>query len=136
MAINNNNVERRLEGRGALEEKEKLMQLAKDQEDIKYDLETDIIRQLKEKYENDRKPGESFSEYIKRAPIYDLIKLELSNGGKVISITDYLKQKEPIKVKKINLAQGDFNKTVSGLTEEDKNVIRDLLRKSGVLVGD
>ena len=57
-------------------------------------------------------------------------------AGKVISISDYLKQKEEPKIKKINLAQGDFEKTVSGLSAADKDIIKDLLRKSGIKVSD
>ena len=36
----------------------------------------------------------------------------------------------------LNIAQGDFTKTVAGLSDKDKDMIKDLLRKSGVLVGD
>ena len=54
----------------------------------------------------------------------------------VISLSDYLKQKEKPKIKKIDLAQGDFEKTVAGLSDSDKATIKDLLRKSGILVGD
>ena len=41
-----------------------------------------------------------------------------------------------LKIKKINLAQGDFEKTVSGLSAADKDIIKDLLRKSGIKVSD
>jgi hypothetical protein len=66
----------------------------------------------------------------------ELLKLELSGGGKVISIQDFLKQREEPKIKKIDLAQGDFEKTVAGLTKEDKLLIRDLLKMSGIKVSD
>ena len=51
-------------------------------------------------------------------------------------MSDYLKQKQKPKIKKIDLAQGDFEKTVASLTDSDKDLIKALLRKSGVLVGD
>jgi hypothetical protein len=63
-------------------------------------------------------------------------RIELKDGSKVVSISDYLKQRETPKVKKIDLARGDFSKTVAGLSAEDKDLIKELLRKSGVLVGD
>ena len=66
----------------------------------------------------------------------DLGSIELDKGGVVISLSDYLKQKEKPKIKKIDLAQGDFEKTVAGLSDSDKATIKDLLRKSGILVGD
>ena len=61
--------------------------------------------------------------------------IELDKGG-VVSLSDYLKQKQKPKIKKIDLAQGDFEKTVASLTDSDKDLIKALLRKSGVLVGD
>ena len=79
---------------------------------------------------------EKFSDWLNRTPKEELLKLELGSGGKVISISDYLKQKEEPKIKKINLAQGDFEKTVSGLSAADKDIIKDLLRKSGIKVSD
>jgi len=136
MALNNNNIERRLEGKGDLQEKVKLMQLAKDEADIKFDVEADIVRQLKDKFEELGKPGETFSDFIKRVDIDELVKLELSDGGKVIPISEYLKMKEKPKIKKIDLAQGDYSKLVSDLTDQDKLLIKELLRKSGVIVGD
>ena len=62
-------------------------------------------------------------------------RIQLDKGG-VVSLSDYLKQREKPKVKKIDLAQGDFEKTVASLTDADKDLIKELLRKSGVLVGD
>ena len=118
------------------ETKKKLIQLAKDEADIKFDLELEIIKQLEDNFKEFGKPGETISDFIKRAPLDELIKLELQGGGKVISISDYLKQEEKRKIKKIGLAQGDFNKTVAGLSDSYKALIKDLLRKSGVLVGD
>ena len=40
------------------------------------------------------------------------------------------------KIKKIDLAQGDFEKTVAGLSSADKDLIKDLLRRSGIRVSD
>ena len=107
-----------------------------DKEKIQSDLENEIIQLLNEKFREQRKPGESVKDFIRRIPKEELLKLELSRGGKVISISDYLKQREEPKIKKIDLAQGDFEKTVSGLTSKDKDLIKELLRKSGIRVSD
>ena len=107
-----------------------------DADKIQSDLENEIIQLLNEKFLDQKKPGESFSDWLKRTPKEELLKLELSGGGKVISISDYLKQREEPKIKKIDLAQGDFEKTVSGLTSKDKDLIKELLRKSGIRVSD
>ena len=133
-----NSIDKRLSGGGENTPRlnmEQFIRLA-DADKIQSDLENEIIRLLDEKFRDQRKPGESFKEGINRTPKEELLKLELSGGGKVISISDYLKQKEEPKIKKINLAQGDFEKTVSGLSAADKDIIKDLLRKSGIKVSD
>ena len=107
-----------------------------DKEKIQSDLENEIIQLLNEKFREQRKPGETFDSWLKRTPREELLKLELSNGGKVIMLSDYLKQKEKPRIKTIDLAQGDFEKTVAGLTSSDKAMIKDLLRKSGIKVSD
>ena len=138
MAKQFNSIEKRLSGGGKDTPRlnmEQFIRLA-DADKIKSDVENEIIRLLDEKFRDQRKPGESFSDWLNRTPKEELLKMELSGGGKVISISDYLKQKEEPKIKKINLAQGDFEKTVSGLSAADKDIIKDLLRKSGIKVSD
>ena len=59
----------------------------------------------------------------------------LSGGGKVIDFRKYSKNKEPT-VKKLNLSQGDFNRAVIDVkTDSDKELIKKLLRMSGINVG-
>ena len=53
----------------------------------KFDLELEIIKQLEDKFKEFGKPGETIGDFIKRAPLDELIKLELQGGGKVISIS-------------------------------------------------
>ena len=114
---------------------EQFIKLA-DADKIQSDLENEIIQLLNEKFLDQKKPGESFSDWLKRTPREELLKLELSGGGKVIMLSDYLKQKRKPPIKKIDLAQGDFEKTVAGLSSADKDIIKDLLRKSGIKVSD
>ena len=82
--------------------------------------------------------GQSFTDWLKSKPKSYLrnIPLQMSKGGKVIMLSDYLKQKEKPRIKTIDSAQGDFEKTVAGLTSSDKAMIKDLLRKSGIKVSD
>ena len=131
-------VDKRMEGRGDLKQKDKLMKLAKDEQDIIFDIEMEITGALNQAYNKEKKPGQSFSDWLKSKPKDYLrkIPLQMADGGKVIFLTDYLKQKRKQQIKKIDLAQGDFFKTVAGLSEGDKKLIKDLLRRSGVLVGD
>ena len=114
---------------------EQFIKLA-DADKIQSDLENEIIQLLNEKFLDQKKPGESFSDWLKRTPKEELLKLELSGGGKVIMLSDYLKQNEKPKIKKIDLAQGDFEKTDAGLSSADKDLIKDLLRRSGIRVSD
>ncbi len=72
---------------------EQFIKLA-DADKIQSDLENEIIQLLNEKFLDQKKPGESFSDWLKRTPREGLLKLELSGGGKVIMLSDYLKQKE------------------------------------------
>ena len=62
---------------------EQFIKLA-DADKIQSDLENGIIQLLNEKFLDQKKPGESFSDWLKRTPKEELLKLELSGGGKVI----------------------------------------------------
>ncbi len=91
-----------------------------------------VLEELKDwKKEN---PDKDEMDFYKEKGIA-IKRIELDKGG-VVSLSDYLKQKQKPKIKKIDLAQGDFEKTVASLTDADKDLIKELLRKSGVLVGD
>ena len=91
-----------------------------------------VLEELKDwKKEN---PDKDEMDFYKEKGIA-IKRIQLDKGG-VVSLSDYLKRREKPKVKKIDLAQGDFEKTVASLTDADKDLIKELLRKSGVLVGD
>jgi len=115
--------------------KEQLQQLAKDE--ANFDLESGISGYIIRDYYKERKPGQSITDWAKTKPkeYFLNIPLELSDGGKVVSLSAYMKQKRKPPIKKINLARGDFTKTVAGLSADEKLVIRDLLRKSGINIG-
>ena len=91
-----------------------------------------VLEELKDwKKEN---PDKDEMEFYKEKGIA-IKRIQLDRGG-VVSLSDYLKQREKPKIKKIDLARGDFEKNVASLTDSDKDLIKELLRKSGVLVGD
>jgi len=119
-----------IERKGKEIKKDELIQLSKDEADINFDLELEIIEQLQNKHKEFGRPGETIIDFIKRIDINELIKLELSGGGKVISITDYLKHKERPRIKRLNLDSVAPNKAISNLTEAELAVVRDLLRRS------
>jgi PleD family two-component response regulator len=113
-------------------DKEQLMKLAKDEADILFDLENDIIEQMKLDYIKEGGKGQSFTDWLKSKPKSYLrnIPLQMSKGGKVIMLSDYLKQKEPIKIKKINLDAAAPGKTLFDLTDAEREVVNKLLRMS------
>ena len=91
-----------------------------------------VLEELKDwKKEN---PDKDEMDFYKEKGIA-IKRIQLDKGG-VVSLSDYLKQREKPKIKKIELARGDFEKNVADLTDADKLIIKELLRKSGVLVGD
>ena len=113
-------------------DKEQLMKLAKDEADIMFDLENDIIQQLKLDYMKEGNKGQSFTDWLKSKPKSYIrsIPLQMAGGGKVIMLSDYLKQKEKPRIKKLNLDSVAPGKAISQLTDAEKEVVRTLLRLS------
>jgi hypothetical protein len=108
---------------------EKYIQLAADDEKIKSDVENEIIEILLDKYNNQKEPGESFTDWLKRTPKEELVRINLKDGSKVVSISDYLKQKEPVKIKQLDLAsQFTPGKTLASLTPSERETVNMLLK--------
>jgi len=127
------NIEKKMPSKGDGSTAKALKKLASEspREEFELDLGS-ILEELKDwKKEN---PDKDEMDFYKEKGIA-IKRIELDKGG-VVSLSDYLKQKQKPKIKKIDLAQGDFEKTVASLTDSDKDLIKELLRKSGVLVGD
>ena len=115
-------------GKGDLSEKEQLMKLV-DAEKIEFDVMQNLIDTIQEDFEKERQPGESLIDWLKTKPTEYFKRIELSGGGKVISITDYLKSKEKPKIKEIDLASMFTpNKTLSSLTEAEREAVNNLLK--------
>jgi hypothetical protein len=107
----------------------------KDKEVLETDFFNDVFQTLKEKYNEETKDKPmTFSDWIRSKPGNYFKRLTYNDGGKVVDFLSYAKMKKP-KVKEINLAQGDFEKTVADVTPEDREVIKQLLRLSGINVG-
>ena len=106
-----------------------------DAEKIKADTENDLFEAIQQMYLEQKRPGESFNSWVDRTDVEELRRIELKDGSRVIDFAEYSKLKKP-KIKKIDLAQGDFDKTVADLTSKDKDMIRQLLKMSGVKVSD
>jgi len=108
---------------------EKYIQLAADDEKIKSNTEDRILEILLDKYHKQRKPGESYDDWLKRTPREELLRLELKDGSNVVSIYDYLKNKEPVKFKKLDLAsQFTPGRTLASLTPSERETVNMLLK--------
>ena len=139
--LNNMTVEKRMPGKGDNEYKnylkslEELYELAEKPVDPDSGLGLELLQNLKQLRDEIDPDEKDLNKFLDKLSEDQLKRLLLSGGGRVIDLSKYRKSKDP-KVKTINLAQGDFNKTVAGLSDSDKDLIKQLLRKSGVLVGD
>jgi hypothetical protein len=111
-------------------DKEQLMKLAKDESDIIFDLETDILSTLKSEFEKEKSKGQTFIDWLKSKPKSYLrnIPLQMSKGGRIIMLSDYLKQKEKPRIKKINLDAVAPGKAISDLTTEERMAVNKLLK--------
>ena len=122
-----NNIDKKLEPIGDNEETKRLADLEK----IEFDVMQNLADTIKEDFERETKDKPmTFMDWLKSKDDDYFIRIELSDGGKVIDIRQYFKSKEP-KIKKINLADHfKFGKTVASLTEAEKEVVNNLLRMS------
>ena len=101
-----------------------------DLEKIEFDVFQNLADTIQEDFENEKKPGQSFIDWLQSKPDDYFKRIELKDGGKIIQFSDYFKSKEP-RPKKINLADYfEFGKTVASLTDAEKEVVNNLLRLS------
>ena len=123
-------VDKPMESKGDGAAKKELMKLAKDEADLIFDIESEITDILTEEFKKEKKPGQSFLDWLDTKPKSYFLKLPLglAGGGKVISISEYLKQKEKPRIKKLNLDALEPGKALSELTDAEREVVRNLLR--------
>ena len=115
--------------------KEDLKKLADAKKDPDSGLGLELIQNLKQLRDELDPDEKDLNKFLDKLSEEQLKRVLLSGGGKVIDFRKFSKSKEPT-IKKINISQGDLEKTVAGLSDNDKLLIKELLRKSGVLVGD
>ena len=119
-----------VENRKNTPKKDELIKLAKDIKDIEFDLENEIVDILKQEYDKEKIEGQSFLDWLNTKPRNYFLKipLGLKKGGVVVSISDYLKQKEKPKIKRLNLDAVAPGKAIDELTEAEREVVKNLLR--------
>ena len=120
-----NNIDKRLEGKSDLTAAAKLADLEKQS----FDLEQSIIEQIKEDFEKQDK-YKNFLDFLKSKDDDYFKRIELKEGGRVYTLSDYRKSKEP-KVKEINLSSlFEHARTIASLSDAEREVVNDLLRKT------
>ena len=119
-----------VETKGKELKKDELIKLAKDQEDLIFDVESGISSRIVRDFYKERKPGQSITDWLDTKPreYFLNIPLELSEGGKVLFLSDYLKQKQKPKIKRLNLDSAAPGKSLSELTEAEREVVNKLLK--------
>ena len=111
---------------------QKFIQMA-DQDKIEFDLQEELFRAIEEKFREQRKPGESFNNWLKRTPVEELRRIELKGGGSVVDLDKYRKDKQTPKIKKLDLSSVlGADTPVSSLSEKDKDTVLMLLKMSGI----
>jgi|TARA_R100001163_G_C5005232_1_gene152992 hypothetical protein len=120
-----NNIDKRLEGKSDLTAAAKLADLEKQS----FDLEQSIIDTIKEDFEKQDK-YKNFLDFLKSKDDDYFKRIELKEGGRVYTLSDYRKSKEP-KVKEINLSSlFEHARTIASLSDAEREVVNDLLRKT------
>ena len=81
-----NQIEKEMPSKGDLTEEsylKKLGSMKADLDKIEFDIQEDLIKTLMEAFQNEKKPGQSFSDWLKSKPLDELKRISLSNGGTV-----------------------------------------------------
>jgi hypothetical protein len=121
-----NQIDKKLEGIGTLEETKRLADL----ESAEFDVMQNLADTIKEDFEKEKKSGQSFIDWLKSKPSEYFKTINLKDGGKVIQFSDYFKSKEP-KIKELDLASHfKFGKTIASLTDAEREVVNNLLKMS------
>ena len=112
-----------------IENRNKRIDLA-DLEKQQFSIEQSIIDTIKEDFEK-QDTYKNFLDFLKSKDDDYFKRIELKTGGRVISLSEYRKSKEPAKVKEINLSSlFEHARTIASLSDAEREVVNDLLRKT------
>ncbi len=123
--MKNTNIEKRLESKGDLSERENLIRLASESAAEEKDLSDfmDMKYQMALEKFLENNPGKTEKDFQQA-----IIRIPLESGGKVIDFAKYRKSKDP-KIKEIDLASlFTPGKTLASLTSEERDKVNLLLR--------
>jgi len=116
-----NNIDKKMEARDGIS-------LAKDIQDIEFDVLQNLADTIREDFEKERKEGQTFMDWLNSKPDEYFKRIELSDGGKVVDFLKRRKSKE-LKPKQIDLTSlFTPSNTLASLNEHDREVVNRLLK--------
>ena len=116
-----NNIDKKMEARDGIS-------LAKDIQDIEFDVLQNLADTIREDFEKERKEGQTFMDWLNSKPDEYFKRIELSDGGKVVDFLKRRKSKD-LKPKEIDLTSlFTPSKTLASLNEHDREVVNRLLK--------
>jgi len=116
-----NNIDKKMEARDGIS-------LAKDIQDIEFDVLQNLADTIREDFEKERKEGQTFMDWLNSKPDEYFKRIELSDGGKVVDFLKRRKSKD-LKPKQIDLTSlFTPSKTLASLNEHDREVVNRLLK--------
>jgi len=121
MKFSKNNIDKKMEARDDIS-------LAKDIQDIEFDVLQNLADTIREDFEKERKEGQTFMDWLNSKPDEYFKRIELSDGGKVVDFLKRRKSKD-LKPKQIDLTSlFTPSKTLASLNEHDREVVNRLLK--------
>ena len=119
-----------VENKSKATKKDDLIKIAADKDKLEIDFKSGVSERIVRDYYKERKPGQSITDWLDTKPreYFLNIPLELSEGGKVLFLSDYLKQKQKTKIRRLNLDSAAPGKSLSELTEAEREVVNKLLK--------
>jgi hypothetical protein len=121
MKFSKNNIDKKMEARDGIS-------LAKDIQDIEFDVLQNLADTIREDFEKERKEGQTFMDWLNSKPDEYFKRIELSDGGKVVDFLKRRKSKD-LKPKQIDLTSlFTPSKTLASLNEHDREVVNRLLK--------
>jgi hypothetical protein len=116
-----NNIDKKMEARDGIS-------LAKDIQDIEFDVLQNLADTIREDFEKERKEGQTFMDWLNSKPDEYFKRIELSDGGKVVDFLKRRKSKD-LKPKQIDLTSlFTPSNTLASLNEHDREVVNRLLK--------
>ena len=111
-----------------IENENKRIDLAELEKQI-FNVERNIIDVLNEDF-GKQDEYNNFLDWLKSKDDDYFKRIQLKEGGRIYTLSDYRKSKEP-QIKKINLSSlFEHAKTIASLTDAEREVVNDLLRRT------